>query len=87
MYYRSFSFFYAFLPSPLQLVVGAVIDSGSHLIAIAIPKETAVSNCHTAAAIYGGFIGLSLIMLIAGKIRARKAPGSQQSLLTAPKHD
>lgn len=63
-------------------MVGAVIDSGSETIQVSIDRSTAASNCFTAAGIYGGFIGLSIAMLIAGKYRSRRSSnGTQQPLL------
>jgi hypothetical protein len=47
------------------LVVGAVLKSGSDTIFIEEDKRSAaVHNCNIGAAIYAGFVGLSLLCIV-----------------------
>jgi hypothetical protein len=58
------------------LVVGAVINSGSQTIAIEEDKrDSAVKNCNVAAAIYAGFVALSILCIV---LPARVCPPKKE---------
>ena len=58
------------------LVVGAVINSGSETIAIDEDKRSgAVKNCNIAAAIYAGFVVLSIFCIV---LPARMCPPKKE---------
>jgi len=59
-----------------QVVVGAVLKSGSDTISIAPEKrDQAAKNCYVGAAIYAGFVGLSFFCIV---LPSRLCPPKKQ---------
>jgi hypothetical protein len=67
-------------PTLPQLIIASVIDGGSHSIHIketeSFTRADAAHNAYVGAGIYGAFVGASILMLIAGRWRAKNASSS-----------
>ena len=65
-----------------QLVVGAVMNSGSDTISIGAKKRSnAVHNCWVGAAIYGGFVGVSLLCIFLPAVVCPPKKEEEQDLI------